>query len=98
MISDISSKSSEDELAAEDGLLVIAKGLGLEIVLINVLRLHTHNINLCILINTSQQEFDSIRETLGPEHSKFLTCINNETPAKLRAQLYLGGGVMVRLE
>jgi DNA excision repair protein ERCC-4 len=92
---DITSLSSGEELAAEDGLLVIAKGLGLELLLANILLLHADSRNLCILLNTSQQEFTSIKDLLETIDSNLpINCINNETPAKRRQVVYHLGGVM----
>lgn len=97
MISNLYPVDNRSELAAEDGLLVLAKGLGMERILAYITALHADSHNLCLILNTSQEEFLSLKMNLKEPEASKLTCINNETPAKQRATMYLSGGVMVLL-
>jgi len=72
-----------------DGLVIMSRGLGIRKVLLAFLNIYSHNKNLVILLNTSQQETESLRNELAKiQKSKngqsFLKIINNETPSSER--------------
>ncbi|KAI8806841.1 hypothetical protein BJ742DRAFT_814576 [Cladochytrium replicatum] len=107
-----SSSTSRPALSAipsGDGLLIIARGLGLRQVLVTLLQIHTDPYNLVLLLNASAREVELLREDLviaaaalgndTPDdvdriHPDLLRVINNETPANERSKLYLSGGVL----
>jgi len=72
-----------------DGLVIMSRGLGLRKVLLAFLNIYSHNKNLVILLNTSQQEIESLKEELAiiqksRNGQSFLKIINNETPSSER--------------
>eukprot|EP00833_Pecoramyces_ruminatium_P012037 jgi/Orpsp1_1/1186069/evm.model.c7180000096739.1 len=69
-----------------DGLVIMSKGLGIRKVLLAFLNIYSHNKNLVILLNTSQQEIESLKAELAViqksrNGQSFLKIINNETPS-----------------
>jgi DNA excision repair protein ERCC-4 len=61
------------DLVAEDGLLVMARGLGLERIFVNLLRLYCNPSSLVVVLNASKEEqqfafdelaFESVRRPL----------------------------------
>jgi len=72
-----------------DGLVIMSRGLGLRKVLLAFLNIYSHNKNLVILLNTSQQEIESLKAELAiiqksRNGQSFLKIINNETPSSER--------------
>ena len=55
---------SYDNIGTSDGLLIIAKGLGLRHVLLTFLKLHADPSSLVLLLNTPAPEVESLREDL----------------------------------
>nr|XP_003705895.2 PREDICTED: DNA repair endonuclease XPF [Megachile rotundata] len=83
------------EIIHEDGLVVVAKGLGLETVFANILRAYTDPGNLIIVLGTTghdEQYFIDILKGLGIKHlPRVVTC---ECTADERELMYLEGGVL----
>lgn len=82
-----------------DGLVIMSRGLGLRKVLLAFLNIYSHNKNLVILLNTSQQEIESLKEELAiiqksRNGQSFLKIINNETPSSERHSIYINGGML----
>ncbi|KAG4083307.1 hypothetical protein H8356DRAFT_968258 [Neocallimastix lanati (nom. inval.)] len=82
-----------------DGLVIMSRGLGLRKVLLAFLNIYSHNKNLVILLNTSQQEIESLKAELAiiqksRNGQSFLKIINNETPSSERHSIYINGGML----
>lgn len=75
------------EIVAEDGLLVLARGLGLRKILCSLLKLYTDNTHLVLLVNSSSAEDAAINDELAcmgvPAHQQ-MKIIEYETPAEIR--------------
>ncbi|ORX93909.1 DNA repair endonuclease XPF [Basidiobolus meristosporus CBS 931.73] len=84
------------ELLSADGLLILARGLGLRRILCNFLKLHADPKNLVLLINTETDEEQQIREELNCLgcNKPGLKVINNETSVSERTEVYLSGGIL----
>lgn len=85
------------ELLAEDGLLVVGKGLGLERLVMTLIKIHAQPSNLVLLIHASAEECQRYKEEsreLGVPLAASLKTVNNETLASERAALYQAGGVL----
>jgi DNA excision repair protein ERCC-4 len=95
------------EISQENGLVVMASGLGIERILTTILTIHTNPKNLILLINCSDLELICIKKELERESQILcsdlenehvsmndLKIVNNETPAKERQSLYFEGGVL----
>ncbi|KAJ3313543.1 DNA repair endonuclease XPF [Boothiomyces sp. JEL0838] len=85
-----------------DGLLVMAQGLQIERVLFSIIQMGDEK-SLILLLNTNSIEFQILKKNLKEEYllDNSLTLnpdlfveVNNETSAKDRQSLYLGGGVI----
>lgn len=79
-----------------DGLLVMAEGLGIERIFLNFIKLYCDATNLVIIVNTHEAEeqffTNKIKET-SPEYFQYITKITTETHSQNeRAQAYLKGG------
>jgi DNA excision repair protein ERCC-4 len=82
------------QLFDEDGLLVLAKGLGLRGILLKFIKLHCTPRNLVFVLNTSGEE-SAILEGLvadGVSRERLPRVIRNETTSAEREQLYVNGG------
>ncbi|KAL1915153.1 uncharacterized protein VTP21DRAFT_7634 [Calcarisporiella thermophila] len=84
------------ELLAEDGLLILARGLGLPSILCALLQIYSAPEHLVLLLNTNQEEETALREELAVNGVKQpgLRVINNETPASERSEIYKSGGIL----
>ncbi|KAL5021200.1 hypothetical protein ScPMuIL_000355 [Solemya velum] len=83
------------DLFHEDGLLVTAKGLGIERVFLNFLKVYSDPANLVLVLNTSSLEEDYLLEHLEGDNVKPLPrVITNECNASDRQNIYLNGGVL----
>ncbi|XP_052256550.1 DNA repair endonuclease XPF-like [Dreissena polymorpha] len=79
----------------EDGLLVMAKGLGIERIFLSFLKVYCDPANLVLVLNTTNLEEDFYIEQLERENvSPLPKSINNEFNANERQKLYLQGGVL----
>ncbi|XP_064605253.1 DNA repair endonuclease XPF-like [Liolophura sinensis] len=79
----------------EDGLLVTAKGLGIDRILKNFIKVHCDPANLVLVLNVSSTEVDYLTEQLEIEGVKPLPkVITNEYNASDRQSIYLQGGVL----
>jgi DNA excision repair protein ERCC-4 len=75
------------EIVAEDGLLILARGLGLRNILCSLLKLYTDNSHLVLLVNSSTAEDTAINDELacmGVPSDKLMKIIEYETPAEIR--------------
>lgn len=57
-------RQTVSEIATEDGLLIMGRGLGLRRVLCTLLHIYAEPENLVILINTSPEDLHSIQDEL----------------------------------
>lgn len=79
----------------EDGLLVAAKGLGIETVFLNLLKVYCDPGNLVIVVGTSSKEEEFYVAQLEAEGVKPLPkVITTEYAASDRENVYLAGGVL----
>ncbi|KAJ1656170.1 DNA repair protein RAD16 [Dispira simplex] len=84
------------ELNEEDGLLVLAKGLGLSNILVHLLSAYADPRLLVLLLNTPNEEETYYRDTLarlGVARASF-RIVKNDTNAQERSELYRRGGVL----
>ncbi|KAI9012720.1 hypothetical protein BC832DRAFT_589708 [Gaertneriomyces semiglobifer] len=87
-----------------DGLLIVAKGLGLRNVLLTLLQLYSDPRCLVLLLNTNMREWKVLREDLmtmtagldndGDLKPSWFRRVDNENPASERSELYASGGVL----
>ncbi|XP_033113950.1 DNA repair endonuclease XPF-like isoform X2 [Anneissia japonica] len=83
------------DLFHEDGIIVTARGLGIERLLLHFIELHCDPGNLVLVLNTSSQEENYLVEELTSKEVKLLPkVINNEYSIKQRQAVYLEGGVL----
>lgn len=83
------------EQLSEDGLLLMARGLGLDRLFLKFLKLYSDSHNLVLAINTpSELEQYFISELLREGVEQLPKSITNEFSAKERQSLYLGGGAL----
>jgi DNA excision repair protein ERCC-4 len=88
------------ELVAEDALLIMAKGLGLRNILGAFLQIYSQPQNLVLLINTSTEEENALREDLlrssgiNKGGASYFKSITSEQSLTERSDLYRYGGVM----
>ena len=79
-----------------DGLLVMAEGLGIERIFLNFINLYCDATNLVIIVNTHEAEesfFSNKIKEKTPESTQYVTKITTETHSQNeRAQAYLKGG------
>ncbi|XP_043264616.1 DNA repair endonuclease XPF [Colletes gigas] len=83
------------EILHEDGLVVTAKGLGIETVFANILRAHTDPGNLIIVLGTTnyeEQYFIDMLKSFGVKHLPRV--VTFECSSDERAIMYLEGGVL----
>lgn len=79
----------------EDGLLITAKGLGVDRILQNFLKVYSDTANLVVVINTTSSEEEYFIENLEREGVKPLPrVITNEVSVSERQKVYLEGGVL----
>ncbi|ORX49370.1 hypothetical protein BCR36DRAFT_291953 [Piromyces finnis] len=89
----------ENKQVDGDGLVIMSRGLGIRKILLAFLNIYSHNKNLVILLNTSQQEIESLKQELAKiqktkNGQSFLKVINNETPSSERHAIYIKGGML----
>jgi DNA excision repair protein ERCC-4 len=83
------------ELYEDDGLLVMARGLGLERVLLQFLKLHCNSNSLVFVLNCSKEEMEYFCKNLRHEGLRVLPRnLSNDYSPEDRAQEYLRGGVL----
>ncbi|CAB4012674.1 DNA repair endonuclease XPF, partial [Paramuricea clavata] len=78
----------------EDGLLITAKGISVDHILINFLKIYCDPASLVLVINTSPQEEDHLIEELVTLNALAPKAVTNEYSASDRETLYLNGGVL----
>ncbi|CAG8572220.1 8330_t:CDS:2, partial [Racocetra persica] len=85
-----------DELLAEDGFLILSRGLGLRRIICALLKIYSHTNHLVILLNTPAHEEIIIKEELAEigVRKPGLRVVNNEIGIKERSELYLSGGII----
>ncbi|KAI8904315.1 hypothetical protein EDD86DRAFT_194941 [Gorgonomyces haynaldii] len=76
---------NNNELSLNDGLLIMGKGLGLNLILKTMIQWHADPQNLVFLLNTSPEEAASLGITQN---------VTNATPPQKRQELYLKGGCL----
>lgn len=87
------------EVMDDDGLFVSAKGLSIERVITNFLRIHCvtadpSSISLVLVINTTSQEEDFILDELKSSDVPLPKVITTEFSSTERESVYLSGGVL----
>ncbi|KAJ7377217.1 DNA repair endonuclease XPF [Desmophyllum pertusum] len=87
------------ELMDDDGLFVTAKGLSIERVITNFLKIHCvtsdpSSISLVLVINTTDQEEDYILDELKSSDVPLPKVITTEFSSSERESVYLSGGVL----
>ncbi|KAF9208092.1 hypothetical protein BGZ49_009787 [Haplosporangium sp. Z 27] len=87
------------ELAAEDALLIMARGLGLRNIIGAFLQVYSQPQNLVLLINTNSEEEtalrdDLLRSTNVGQSGTYFRSITSELSIADRSDLYRYGGVM----
>uniref|UniRef100_A0A4W3HSV6 DNA repair endonuclease XPF n=1 Tax=Callorhinchus milii TaxID=7868 RepID=A0A4W3HSV6_CALMI len=83
------------DLFHEDGLVVTARGLGVDRILLHFLKLHCDPGNLVLVLNTNVAEEEYFIEQLRSEGVSHLPrIINNEIPSSERYTVYTEGGVL----
>ncbi|XP_078274426.1 DNA repair endonuclease XPF [Rhinoraja longicauda] len=83
------------DLFHEDGLVITAKGLGVDRILLNFLRLYCDPGNLLLVLNTNAAEEQYFIEQLRSEGVSHLPrSITNEIPSNERYSVYTEGGVL----
>ena len=83
------------DLLHEDGLLVTAKGLGVEEVIYNMIKVYSDPGNLVLVLGLSDEEEQHFRTRLDIEGGKTLPKkITSEYSTNERKLLYLDGGVL----
>lgn len=79
----------------EDGLTVLAKGLGVDRVFLNFLKVYSDESNLVLVIGSSSTEEEYFLEQLENDNVKPLPkVITNEISATERQNVYVQGGVL----
>jgi DNA excision repair protein ERCC-4 len=73
-----------------DGLVILARGLGLRSIVCDMLKVYDEKENLVLLINATEEEERGIGEEIGMK----LKAIGFEMPAKDRKAVYLAGGIV----
>ena len=76
--------------ALSDGLLIIARGLGLRTIISRFLKIYDEPTNLVLLVNATEDEERSLSEELGMR----LRAIGHELPSKERQASYAKGGIL----
>jgi DNA excision repair protein ERCC-4 len=82
------------ELFEEDGLLLMAKGLGLRKILLKFLKLHCHPRNLVFVLNANNEEvalLDALQAN-GVSFDRLPKVVDNSFTSTERQQLYARGG------
>lgn len=73
-----------------DGLLIIARGLGLRAILTGLLRVYARPENMVLLLNATEEEERGLSEELHQN----LKVLGFEMPAKERRAVYRNGGII----
>ncbi|XP_030068380.1 DNA repair endonuclease XPF isoform X2 [Microcaecilia unicolor] len=83
------------DLFHEDGLVIAARGLGIDRILHSFLRLYCDPANLVLVLNTSPAEEEYFVEQLRSEGTVHLPrIVTNEIPSNDRYDVYTQGGVL----
>ena len=83
------------DLLHEDGLLISAKGLGIEEVMHNLIKVYSDPCNLVFVIGLSDEEEQYFKTRLDVEGGKSLPKkVTSEYSSNERQRLYLDGGVL----
>ncbi|XP_022100212.1 DNA repair endonuclease XPF-like [Acanthaster planci] len=83
------------EIFGEDGLLLMARGLGIDRIALHILNLYSDPGNLVLVVNTSSSEEGYYIEELEKRGVSTLPkVINNEYGTNERRDIYLQGGVL----
>lgn len=83
------------DLLHEDGLLIAAKGLGIERILISLITTYNDPGNLVVVMGTNQREEEYLLAQLEAQSLTPLPrCITADCPVNERAQVYHDGGVL----
>ena len=78
------------QVTERDGLLILARGLGLQLLVARLLKVYEDAANLVLVINATPEEERGLGEELGMR----LKCIGHDSPSKDRAELYSRGGIL----
>ncbi|CAE1245383.1 ERCC4 [Acanthosepion pharaonis] len=79
----------------EDGLLIMSEGLGIQRILLNLLKVYCDASNLVLILNTTHLEEDHLIERLEADGVRPAPkIITNEYQAAERNRVYLEGGVL----
>ncbi|KAJ3000988.1 hypothetical protein HDV02_000057 [Globomyces sp. JEL0801] len=92
------SSGSESQI---NGLVIMAKGLGIHKIISTFLQIHADPRNLILLLNTSTFELEEFRKAMHDcdeldelSQTQYLREVTQEIPAKEREAMYLSGGVI----
>lgn len=87
----------EEALAETSGALVVmARGMGIHVVVRRLVQLHCDSRHLVFLLNTSKDEEQLlVQELMAHGVLRLPAIITNECDAQERAELYLSGGVLI---
>ncbi|KYM98817.1 DNA repair endonuclease XPF, partial [Cyphomyrmex costatus] len=92
---DETSKNTYKTCDREDGLVITAKGLGIETVFANVIKAYLDPGNLVIVLGTTDYDEHYFIDLLkGYETSRLPLVVNAECPSNEREIMYLEGGVL----
>ncbi|XP_038067754.1 DNA repair endonuclease XPF-like [Patiria miniata] len=83
------------EIFGEDGLMLLARGLGIDRIALHLLKLYSDPGNLVLVLNASSSEEEYYIEELEKRGVSTLPkVINNEYSTSERKDVYLQGGVL----
>ncbi|OAJ43057.1 hypothetical protein BDV3_001823 [Batrachochytrium dendrobatidis] len=95
--------------ATGDGLVIMARGLGIERLLSTIIQIHTDPHTLVLLVNLSLADFDRLKQSVcdaaeaigvlseadgGCIRPDLFVFVNSEISSVKRSELYLAGGVL----
>lgn len=80
-----------EEFSGEDGLLVLGKGLGMDMILARLVAQYGSKENLCLVLNMTSEEIH-LQQGMHSDHQNSLVSITANISAVKRQQLYLDGG------
>ena len=83
-----------DAFDQEPSLLVMARGLGLHIVLQRLVEANSGPEHLVLLLNTTKEDEQQLQEQCVTRGVVPPAIVNNECPAQERMELYLAGGLL----
>ncbi len=83
-----------ERVTKEDALVIFARGLGYENVVVQLLRLYCSSSSLVLVLGSLSQEQRWFIQQIAPLENMMPKVITNETPTRERETLYKDGGVI----